>query len=123
MATDTVPGCSNEHLGTAWNVHGQAERGRGGFQRPAATGQAGVGHEVAVHVEGLFALSQLNAPRGAVRQDFDALAEFRTTIERVKSESKRTVHPIFGSLTHEEWDSFNLRHAEMHMSFVKLQEG
>lgn len=49
----------------------------------------------------------------------EALAALREAIERAKAETQRAPHPVFGNLTREETDSFNLRHAEMHMSFVK----
>ena len=48
----------------------------------------------------------------------DGLANLRTAIERLKSDSTRTFHPAFGEITKEEWDQFNLRHAEMHMSHI-----
>ncbi|MEK6249233.1 MAG: DUF1569 domain-containing protein [Planctomycetales bacterium] len=47
-----------------------------------------------------------------------ALASFSVAIERCKAESKRSLHPAFGNMTCEEWDLFQLRHCEMHMSFV-----
>ena len=56
----------------------------------------------------------------------DSEADVRETLERLhracercKSESQRAVHPGFGELTREEWDRFNLRHAEMHLGFAK----
>lgn len=42
----------------------------------------------------------------------------RAAIERVKSETKRAPHPGFGVMGPGEWDEFQLRHFEMHMSFV-----
>jgi hypothetical protein len=48
----------------------------------------------------------------------EALSELRQAIERVKSEKQRGLHPAFGRMTREEWDLFNLRHAELHMSFL-----
>ncbi len=39
-------------------------------------------------------------------------------IERQKSDTSRVMHPGFGNLSCEEWEAFNLRHAEMHMSFL-----
>lgn len=48
----------------------------------------------------------------------DALADLRRAIKRQQTESKRIDHPAFGKFTREEWDQFNLRHAEMHMSFL-----
>lgn len=53
----------------------------------------------------------------------DGLASLEAAITRQKQESDRALHPGFGSLTHEEWDQFNLRHAEMHMSFLVSGDG
>lgn len=46
------------------------------------------------------------------------LAALREAIDRWNSDSPRAEHILFGALTDEEWNAFNLRHAEMHMSFV-----
>ncbi len=58
------------------------------------------------------------APDASVdlQEQADAL---RQAIERVKSDKTRARHPFFDQLTTDEWDRFNLRHAEMHMSFAK----
>lgn len=48
----------------------------------------------------------------------EGLGELRKAIQRQKDTSDRTMHPAFGKITNAEWDSFNLRHAEMHMSFL-----
>ena len=48
-----------------------------------------------------------------------ALDELRAAVGRMKSEADRVMHPAFGNITREEWDQFNLRHCEMHMSFIK----
>ncbi len=48
----------------------------------------------------------------------DALADLRRAIERQMNEPNRAIHPGFGRITREEWDQFNLRHAEEHMSFL-----
>jgi hypothetical protein len=50
----------------------------------------------------------------------DALASLRTSVARLKSETRRATHPAIGRLTSEEWEQFHCRHAEMHMSFVVL---
>ena len=50
----------------------------------------------------------------------EGMAALRAAIERCQSETSRAEHPAFGELTCEEWDKFNLRHAELHMSFVVL---
>ncbi len=46
------------------------------------------------------------------------LASLAKAIERQKNELSRVMHPGFGNLSNEEWEAFNLRHAEMHMSFL-----
>ena len=48
----------------------------------------------------------------------EALQAFREAIQRAKSESTRAFHPFLGTLTQDEWDRFQLRHCEMHLSFV-----
>lgn len=48
----------------------------------------------------------------------EGMAALRDAIERQQQEPNRALHPAFGKLSNEEWDAFNLRHAEMHMSFV-----
>lgn len=44
---------------------------------------------------------------------------FRAAIQRVKTETERAPHPGFGVMGPGEWDQFQLRHFEMHMSFVR----
>ncbi len=46
-------------------------------------------------------------------------AALRKAIARVKSDKTRAAHPFFDQLSAEQWDQFNLRHAELHMSFVR----
>jgi hypothetical protein len=48
----------------------------------------------------------------------EGLAKLTAAIERWKREPQRQPHPIFGRMTPEEWDALELRHAELHMSFV-----
>lgn len=48
----------------------------------------------------------------------DGLASLQTAIERQKAEPLRAPHPVFGNIGRDGWDDFNLRHAEMHMSFL-----
>lgn len=48
----------------------------------------------------------------------DALAALQRTVQRLQVEPRRALHPAFGRLSREEWDQFDLRHAEMHMSFL-----
>ena len=48
----------------------------------------------------------------------EGLAHLRTAIARVKTEETRGPHPVFRNLTREESDQLQLRHCELHMSFV-----
>lgn len=48
----------------------------------------------------------------------DGLNALRAGIERCKNDATRTYHPVLENISTEDWDKFNLRHAEMHMSFV-----
>ena len=52
----------------------------------------------------------------------EGLSALREAVDRQKQESKRVPHPGFGKLTNKEWDDFNIRHAELHMSFVVLND-
>src|SRR5271155_3199029 len=47
------------------------------------------------------------------------LEELRGAFRRLEIETKRAPHPFLGPLSREDWDEFHMRHAEMHMSFVK----
>ncbi|MCA9143186.1 MAG: DUF1569 domain-containing protein [Planctomycetales bacterium] len=47
-----------------------------------------------------------------------ALGELHTAIERFKSQEQLADHPLLGQLTKEETMQFQLRHAEMHLSFA-----
>ncbi len=48
----------------------------------------------------------------------DGLAKLQAAVDRQDNESERSLHPAFGSIGRDGWDAFNLRHAELHMSFV-----
>lgn len=48
----------------------------------------------------------------------EGLALLRNAIARQEAEQQRVMHPAFGMISKDEWTLFNLRHAEMHMSFV-----
>ena len=61
------------------------------------------------------------APSGAVPKPIsteDGLTLLRTAIARQHETSDRAPHAVFGKISNEEWEQFNLRHAEMHMSFI-----
>src|SRR5687768_10436598 len=51
----------------------------------------------------------------------EGLARYRAAMERLRREGPTIVNPIFGPLTHEQWIQLNLRHAELHMSFLSPQ--
>lgn len=48
----------------------------------------------------------------------EGLALLRTAIERLRSTSRRAPHPAFGVCSSRDWDEFQLRHCELHMSFI-----
>lgn len=47
------------------------------------------------------------------------LARMKVIFERLKREPPTETHAIFGPLTHDESIAMNLRHAELHLSFLK----
>lgn len=47
-----------------------------------------------------------------------ALEVLREAVKRINTEPNRAPHPFLGQLSRVESDLFQLRHAEMHMSFV-----
>ncbi|MGY8770882.1 MAG: DUF1569 domain-containing protein [Pirellulales bacterium] len=51
----------------------------------------------------------------------EGLAIFKAAVARVQTESIRTKHPVLGNISREEYDKFNLRHAEMHLSFLQIK--
>lgn len=48
----------------------------------------------------------------------EGLARFEAALQRLEKESPPDRHPIFGAMPHADWIALNLRHAELHMSFV-----
>jgi hypothetical protein len=46
------------------------------------------------------------------------LAALREAIQRLSFETERARHPLLGELSLDQWDSFHLRHAELHLSFA-----
>ena len=48
-----------------------------------------------------------------------ALERLRRAAARLRSDSPRWPHPIFGPMPPDEWNRWHLRHAELHLSFVK----
>ena len=52
----------------------------------------------------------------------EGLAHLKRAIGRYETESPNAKHPFFGRLARQEWVSLALRHAELHMSFVRPVE-
>ena len=52
----------------------------------------------------------------------DALAQFVTAIERFQANPERAAHPWWGVFTSEQAVQFQMRHAELHMSFIVAAE-
>lgn len=57
-------------------------------------------------------------PQGSLSVE-DALDKLRSAIQRFNEEMPTHPHPFLGKLTREETVALNLRHAELHMGFVK----
>jgi Protein of unknown function (DUF1569) len=51
----------------------------------------------------------------------EGAAELRAAIARLKQEPQRANHPMFGTLTKEDWDKVHLTHASLHLSFLVPQ--
>ncbi len=49
------------------------------------------------------------------------LNAFRRAVRRQQSETKRVPSPFFGSMTNEEWTRLHCRHAELHLSFLVME--
>ncbi len=48
-----------------------------------------------------------------------ALERLRRAVGRLRSDPIRFPHPVFGPMSLAEWDRLHLRHAELHLSFVR----
>lgn len=48
----------------------------------------------------------------------EALRKLRSAVARTETERMTARHPVFGKLSHAEWEQFHLRHAELHLSFA-----
>ena len=61
-------------------------------------------------------------PGGTVGVDVlpaeEGLNRFRAAMERLRRTAPTAENPIFGRLTHEQWIQLNLRHVELHLSFL-----
>jgi hypothetical protein len=57
---------------------------------------------------------------GFERLSLDAgLSRYRNAFSRLRGESPVLPHVIFGPLTHDQWINQHLRHAELHLSFIR----
>lgn len=50
----------------------------------------------------------------------EGLEKLRSVVARLKSQAPTLPHPIFGPLTHAEWQGTHLRHAELHLGFASV---
>jgi Protein of unknown function (DUF1569) len=48
----------------------------------------------------------------------DALKRLRSAIDRLNAVAPAGPNPVFGVMTHDEWKAMNLRHCELHLSFL-----
>lgn len=46
------------------------------------------------------------------------VATLEKSVQRIRELDHRQPHPLFGSLTREQWDQFQFRHCELHLSFL-----
>jgi len=51
----------------------------------------------------------------------EGLNRYRAACARLKAEAPQRRHPIFGQMTHAEWIAGQLRHGELHLSFVRAE--
>ena len=49
----------------------------------------------------------------------EGFSRFRAAFGRLRDHPPTLVNPVFGPLTHEQWIALNLRHAELHLSFLQ----
>jgi hypothetical protein len=49
------------------------------------------------------------------------LAELRAAVARLERDPHRARHPLFGDMSHEQWNQVHLNHAALHMSFLTLE--
>ena len=48
----------------------------------------------------------------------EGLRHLRSSIQRLKTQTKRWPSPFLGELTREQWDQLHCRHCELHLSFL-----
>jgi len=51
----------------------------------------------------------------------EGLARFRRSFARIRDEPPTRPHVLFGPLTHDQWIQSHLRHAELHLSFLRAE--
>jgi hypothetical protein len=51
----------------------------------------------------------------------EGLSRFRRSFIRLRDQSPTRPHLLFGPLTHEQWTQSHLRHAELHLSFLRAE--
>ena len=51
----------------------------------------------------------------------EGLAALRAAITRLERDPSRARNPVFGVLTHEEWNQLHLKHSALHLSFLVPQ--
>lgn len=61
--------------------------------------------------------AKLVTPQRAVSTD-EGLAHLRRAVARWRAEPQRHPSPLLGKLTETQWEQFQLRHGEHHLSFV-----
>lgn len=81
------------------------------FRRRVLFGTLPAGMRLPGAAAGTFGVELISTSEGhaRLRAAFDRLNSMPPTIE----------NPLLGTLAHEEWIAFNLRHAEVHLSFLK----
>lgn len=80
------------------------------YRRPMLAGPMPAGLKLPSDVAELLLPGPISAAGG--------LAELRAAVERLSFETERARHPLLGEMSLDEWDSFHLRHAELHLSFA-----
>lgn len=63
----------------------------------------------------LEAAKELEPPETSITE---GVRVFRAAVSRQRTETVRQPNPFFGPLTLDEWNLLQLRHAELHLSFV-----
>ncbi|QDU87063.1 hypothetical protein Pla175_04180 [Pirellulimonas nuda] len=50
----------------------------------------------------------------------EALQRLDRALARLRENCPQCLNPLFGEMTHDEWIAFNLRHAELHLGFFRV---